>query len=167
MNLKDALISEVKEELASTRKVVARLPASDWAYKPHEKSWEMGGLASHLINVVEWGSMVLREDVTKFSPEFRPWVGKSPEELLAKLEKNATELLGHVRDIDESKLDQTWRLMLGEQEVMAIPRYKALRTFVLNHLIHHRAQLTVYLRLRQVPVPAIYGPSADEQVTFT
>jgi len=167
MNLKDALISEVEEELASTRKVIARLPASDWDFKPHEKSWALGGLASHVINVVEWGSMVLRENVTKFDADFRPWVGNSPEELLAKLEKNADELLGHVRDLDESKLDQTWRLVFGEHEAMAIPRYKALRTFVLNHLIHHRAQLTVYLRLRQVPVPAIYGPSADEQVRFT
>ena len=162
MAIKDALLAEFDHEIATTRKLLERLPEAKLSWKPHVKSFSLGGLATHLANLPTWTSTILNEtsfNMANETPHAQEKTSRS--ELLAAFDENATRARGWM-DRTDAEYMARWSLMRGEHEVFSMPRIAAWRSFVMSHMIHHRGQLSVYLRLNDIPVPAIYGPSADE-----
>ena len=168
MLIREALLPEFDRETANTRKVLERVPKEKADWRPHPKSWDMATLANHLQGTLEWAVVTLTSasfDVA--SPEaghFRAQPVRTREELLALFDKNRAAARAALAAADDEFLMKPWSLVQGSQIIFSMPRVAALRAFVMNHSVHHRGQLTVYLRLKDVPVPALYGPSADEQV---
>ena len=157
----DALISELEQEAATTRRVLERVPNDQLSWKPHAKSMTLGQLAHH----VAWipGAVVeFSAPPTAQEPGFQHPTITSTAELIPALEASVTKAKTLLGAMDDSALTATWRLMDGDHELMAIPRGAFLRSVMLNHWYHHRGQLSVYLRALNVPLPSIYGPSADE-----
>ena len=162
-----SILPEFDQEMARTRKTLERLPAEKLAWKPHEKSMTMGQLATHLINVPTWGQMVLTTPELDINPEGKPLqqppLIKSIEEALKQFDENvATFRTTLAKSHDETFLEN-WSLIANGTKIFTMRRLACIRSMVLNHMIHHRAQLGVYYRLNDIPVPALYGPSADEQ----
>ena len=162
MALKDGILAEFDHEIGSTRKVLERLPDDRLGWKPHAKSMSFGGLATHLGHLPSWGAMILNDA----SYDLAAGPAGVPEktsraEILAAFDAAAASTRAAL-DRTDAELLAPWSLRRGSQEIFTMPRVAAFRTFVLYHMVHHRGQLTVYLRLNDVPVPSIYGPSADE-----
>ena len=162
MAIKDGLLGEYDHEMGTTRKLLERVPDAQLAWKPHEKSMTLGGLATHLANIPRWGGAILNEpsfDLAGAPPnlEARPSVAEILEHFDA-----TTKQTRQWMDRSDAEYLARWSLTRGGQEMFSMPRITAFRSFVLSHSIHHRGQLSVYLRLNDIPVPAIYGPSADE-----
>ncbi|MBP1634722.1 MAG: DinB [Acidobacteria bacterium] len=164
MPLKDALLPDVDRELGATRRLLERLPADRLAWKPHEKSMSLGQLAAHLAGIPRWGALTLQ--TTEYDIAAEPAHGEafgSPGQILALFEEHAGEMRRQLEQgAADGQLLARWTLKKDGQEIFSLPRVSALRTLVMNHLIHHRGQLTVYLRLLGVPLPPTYGPTADE-----
>lgn len=165
--IRDALLPEFDHEMASTRKVLERCPEDKYGWKPHAKSFSMAGLATHIANMIGWTADVIEKDNFDIAPVGAPPYKEEPaasrQELLEKFDKNVAAARAALAGAGDEDLAKTWSLLSGGQTLFSMPRIVCIRSFVMNHTIHHRAQLTVYLRLNDVPVPAIYGPSADEQ----
>ncbi len=165
--IRDALLPEFDQEMANTRKVLERCPEDKYGWKPHPKSFSMGSLATHIANMTGWTVDVIEKDSFDFAPPGAPPYKEEPvtsrQELLAAFDKQAAAARAALATASDEHLAKTWSLLGGGVTVFSMPRMVCIRSFVMNHTIHHRAQLTVYLRLNDVPVPAIYGPSADEQ----
>ncbi len=162
MSVIDALVTELDQELASTRRVLQAIPADQLSYRPHEKSFSLGDLGVHVANIGTWGATTLRTeelDTSTFDPPASP---TSPEEFLTAFDANAKDFREALAAATPEALAVPWTLRTGDQTHFTLPRAAVLRSFVLNHLYHHRGQLTVYLRLIGAPVPGVYGPSADE-----
>lgn len=162
MAIKDALLTDYDHEMGTTRKLLERLPDDKLSWKPHEKSMSLGGLATHLIQIPRWAGTILNEpffDLAGAPPD--PQEKTSRAEILASFDETRTRTRAAMDKTDAEYLSP-WTLKRGGQEMFSVPRVSAFRSFVLHHLIHHRGQLSVYLRLNDVPVPSIYGPSADE-----
>jgi len=162
MAIKDTLLAEYDHEVATTRRLLDRIPDTQLGWKPHEKSMSLAGIATHLANIPNWGVMILDGpsfDLAGAPPNLAE--RGSREEILSAFDESTRETRARMHKSDEEYLAQ-WKLTRGGQEMFTMPRSAAFRTFVLYHLVHHRGQLSVYLRLNDVPVPAIYGPSADE-----
>jgi uncharacterized damage-inducible protein DinB len=162
MALKDALLAEYDHEMGTTRKLLERLPDDKLAWQPHPKSMSLAGLATHLSNLPNWGGIILNDvsfDLANAPPPLQPKGSRA--EILAAFDAAAQQTRARL-DKTDAELTAPWSLTRGGQEVFTLPRAAAFRTFVLYHLVHHRGQLSVYLRLHDVPLPAIYGPSADE-----
>jgi uncharacterized damage-inducible protein DinB len=158
-----SLINEMKNEIDSTRKCLERLPAESFSWKPHEKSMELGRLASHIAEMFGWTKPTIQNSELDFATmDYKPFEPKTTAELVEFLEKQATEALETLADTPDEAFMETWSLRNGEQVYFTLPKVAVMRSFVLNHIYHHRGQLTVYMRLLDVPVPGIYGPSADE-----
>jgi uncharacterized damage-inducible protein DinB len=159
----ETMLGELQQEAATTKRVLQRVPADKLAWKPHPKSMSLGQLAMHVATIPGGISKLAQVDEFEVNPaNFNQPVPKDAAEILAALEasvKTAEEYLGGV---SESAALGNWRAMVNGKEVMAMPRAAMLRALMLNHWYHHRGQLSVYLRLLEVPVPTIYGPSADE-----
>ena len=161
---KDALYEDLEFELGLTRKVLERLPEQQFAWKPHEKSMHLGQLAAHVANLVNWLALAIERD------EFDLAANPPPDrrgpttnaELLATFDKNVAAARAAFAKLDDASLDRPWTLRMGERVIKTLPRRSVIRIMSLSHMIHHRAQLLVYLRLLNVPVPGVYGPSADE-----
>lgn len=167
MPLSAALLPEFDHEWANSRKTLERIPEEKFGWKPHEKSWAMGGLATHLANILAWVNFTLDRDSLDLAPPGQPSVGPTPAaksraDLLATFDKNLTAARAAIAGASDEHLFMPWSLLKGGKTVITLPRIAVLRSFVMNHSIHHRAQLGVYLRLNNLPVPSIYGPSADE-----
>lgn len=161
MTLTQALISELQHEARVTEKVLERVPADRFSWKPHEKSRSLGALAVHIAATPMGIAQMLDSDEAA-PPNAPDTLPSSTEELLAihrESIKKATETL---ESWDDDRLMQEWRMVPGGQTVMAQPRIAMVRSLMMSHLYHHRGQLSVYLRLLDIPVPPIYGPSADE-----
>lgn len=160
-----ALLPEFDQEMAGTRKTLERVPEAAFGWKPHARSFSMGDLATHVAHVPTWMSMTLDRDAFDVSPDGEPVKfppATSVAELLEQYDRGVAEARASLeRTTDETFLG-SWSLLANGQALFSMPRAAVVRSFVMNHLIHHRAQLTVYLRLNDVPVPALYGPSADE-----
>jgi uncharacterized damage-inducible protein DinB len=162
MGIKEGLMAEYDHEVASTRKLIERVPAEKLAWKPHPKSMTLGGLALHIANLSTWTDVILQKesfDLAEAPPNLPE--PDSPAVILT-LFQRATIAARALLDRTDPEFLALWTLKREGQEMFTLPRVAAFRTFVLNHIIHHRGQLTVYLRLNDIPVPAIYGPSADE-----
>ena len=154
---------DFEHELAGARRVLERVPEEHLAWKPHPKSFSLGELATHVATIPFWGTMTLQTEELDFAqPQPPNPVATSREELLARFDKNAADALAAMEAAEPAAFGQPWTLRVGEKVIFSQPRAGVMRGFVISHLIHHRAQLAVYLRLLDVPVPALYGPSADE-----
>jgi uncharacterized damage-inducible protein DinB len=165
MSIRDSLLPEYDHELATTRRVLERVP-EDFSWKPHDKSMTLGQLAGHVANIPFWCSAVLNEpfyNLTEADIETRREPPASREALLRDFDTKAGAARASLASISDAEMVAPWSLKKEGQVIFTLPRVAAVRSFVMNHLIHHRGQLTVYLRLKDVPVPSIYGPSADEQ----
>ncbi|MBC8029675.1 MAG: DinB family protein [Pyrinomonadaceae bacterium] len=166
MGLSESILPEFDHEMANTRKTLERVPhdKSDW--KPHEKSMGMGDLATHLGNIPTWVNYTIDQDSLDLAPGGEPLPSaeppKSQEELLATFDSNTAKARAAIAGVSDAELFKPWTLMSNGNTILTMPKIAVLRSFVMNHLIHHRAQLGVYLRLNDIPVPSIYGPSADE-----
>ena len=157
----DVLLQELDQEARTTRRVLERVPGDQLAWKPHEKSMSLGQLALHVATVPGNVAEIAAKrtfTVTKFTQAS----AASSAELLPALEESVAKARRLLGGMDDAELAETWRMSNGDRELMAIPRGALLRTVMLNHWYHHRGQLSVYLRELNVPVPSIYGPSADE-----
>ena len=162
MAVKDALLAEFDHEMGTTRKLLERIPDAQLGWKPHEKSMSLGGLATHLANLPHWGGTILDDpsfDLAGGPPNVAE--RSSRAEILAAFDDATKDTRARMHKTD-AEYAGLWTLKRGGHEMFSMPRAAAFRSFVLNHIIHHRGQLSVYLRLNNVPVPAIYGPSADE-----
>jgi uncharacterized damage-inducible protein DinB len=162
MALKDGLLAEYDHEIATTRKLLERLPDDKLSWKPHEKSMSLGGLATHLASIPNWGTTILNDpffDLAGSPPNLE--ARTSSAGILAAFDESTKRTRASMDKTDPEYLSM-WALKRGGQEMFSMPRLNAFRSFVLYHLVHHRGQLSVYLRLNNIPVPAIYGPSADE-----
>lgn len=164
MSINEALLGELNYEIISARKVLERIPADKFDWKPHEKSMSMGVLANHLADIFAWYKMVLETDELDFAANsYAPKAASDTEELTAIFDANVAAAQESLVKAEAAEFTKTWTLRSGEHVIFTLPKTSTLRTFVANHLIHHRGQLSVYLRLNDIPVPSIYGPSADEQ----
>lgn len=165
MPITDALLPEYDHEMATTRRLVDRVPEGDFPWKPHEKSMSFGELCHHLANLPLWCSTVL--DASSFDVatggDFRPKLPASRNALLDEFDTRVAAARASLAGRTDAELLVPWTLRNGDQDIFTMPRVSAIRSFVMNHSIHHRGQLSVYLRLRNIPVPPIYGPTADEQ----
>lgn len=167
MAIKDALLPEFDFEMDKARKTLERVPDETLGWKPHEKSGTMGWLAAHIAEIPGWATVAISQDTFDMAPPgtppYQPPKPVSRQEILDTFDKNVAAARAAITGAGDDQLKQKWALLKGGQEILSMPRVAVLRSFVMNHLIHHRAQLGVYLRMNNVPVPAIYGPSADEQ----
>lgn len=163
MSINQAFIGELDYELISTRKLLKRIPADKFDWKPHEKSMSMGIQANHLADLFSWYKVTMEQDELDFASGYEQPKATSGEELTAILDKNFAEANESLQKADPSVFTKDWTLRSGEHIIFTMPKAAVLRTFVMNHIIHHRAQLAVYLRLNDIPVPSMYGPSADEK----
>jgi uncharacterized damage-inducible protein DinB len=162
MVIKDALLAEYDHEMGITRKLLERLPDDKLAWRPHEKSMALGELASHLGNIPNWAGNILGDasfDLAAAPPNQTPKASRA--EILA-LFDDSTKKTRALMNKSDAEYMAPWSLKRGGQDMFSMPRFAAFRSFVLSHTIHHRGQLSVYLRLNQIPVPPIYGPTADE-----
>ena len=166
MAISQMILPEFDHEMANTRKTLERVPDDKFDWKPHEKSTSLGGLATHLANIPSWTKNTFEADELDLMPAGAepPHMeqAKSTAEVLAAFDKNVAAARAALEKAADDSWRENWTLRMGEKKIFTIPRAGVMRGFVMNHLIHHRAQLGVYLRLLDVPVPSIYGPSADE-----
>jgi uncharacterized damage-inducible protein DinB len=162
MAIKDALLPEFDHEMATARKVIERVPEDKFGYKPHDKSMTMGRLASHIAEMSDWATNGITQDTLDISGGYKPFEAKSSAELLAAFDKSVAGARSAIAGASDETFMKNWSMTSGDKTLMSMPKIAVVRTFVLNHVIHHRGQLSVYLRLNNVPVPSIYGPSADE-----
>ena len=164
MTISELLLPEFDQEMASTRRLLERVPEEKFAWKPHAKSFSMGDLASHVVNMLQWTVDTMEKpefDLAGVTPEAMNKAAKNRAELLAWFDANVSNARAALQKSD-ADYQVPWTLKKGSQVFFTMPRYTCVRSFCLNHIIHHRAQLTVYLRENDVPVPGLYGPSADE-----
>jgi uncharacterized damage-inducible protein DinB len=165
MAIKDALLPEFDHEMGTTRRVLERVPEGEFAWKPHEKSYSLGQLAGHVASIPTWVEHILRNSVFDVSSagDTRPKLPESLATILADFDKNVKAARAGIAATGDSEMLAPWTFQNAGQVIFTMPRAATLRSFIMNHLIHHRGQLTVYLRLKNVPVPPVYGPTADEQ----
>jgi uncharacterized damage-inducible protein DinB len=166
MQISDALLPEFDQEMAGTRKALERCPEDKFDFTPHPKSFKMASLATHIVNMVGWTTDTIDKDSFDFAPPGAPPYKEEPvksrKELLERFDKNVVAARVAIAGASDSHLLAPWALLEGGKTLFSMPRIACIRSFIMNHTIHHRAQLCVYLRLLDVPVPALYGPSADE-----
>ena len=161
------LLSDFRHELATTRRLLERLPDEHLGWKPHAKSMSLGALATHVVNLVLWQVMTLERDVFDLAgvPPTEPFSSRAA--LLGAFDERVARLYEVLAEADEEALAQPWTLRKGEAVLFEMPRATVLRGVGgLRHIVHHRGQLSVYLRLLDVPVPPLYGPTADEPASF-
>jgi uncharacterized damage-inducible protein DinB len=166
MTVGESLLPEFDHEMKSTRATLERVPEDKFGWKPHPKSMPLGNLAIHLARLPTWAVDTVERDSLDLSPPggapSHPPQPNTVEEILALFDKNASAARSAIAGASDEHLFKPWSLLKGGETLLTFPRVAVLRSFVMNHSIHHRAQLGVYLRLNDVPVPALYGPSADE-----
>jgi uncharacterized damage-inducible protein DinB len=167
MALSDSLLPEFDQEMAATRKSLARVPDDKFDWKPHAKSMTVRQLTTHLALFPSWMIDTLEKDSFDYAPlegeAYKPPAMNSHQDLLETFDRDVAKAREALKGSSDAQLMAIWSLLAGGKTIFSMPRIAVLRGMVMNHMIHHRAQLGVYLRLNDVPVPAIYGPSADEQ----
>jgi uncharacterized damage-inducible protein DinB len=163
--IRDALLPELDQELASTRALLASVPEAKTAFRPHPRSWTLGELSLHLANLLTWLPMTLKTSELDLDPpagpRFVPPRFESAAATLRMFDETARAARAALAAASDADLAVPWTLKKRGQAMFTLPRAACVRSFVMNHLIHHRGQLTVYLRMCDVPLPPIYGPTAD------
>jgi uncharacterized damage-inducible protein DinB len=164
MSVSKSLIAEIKSEAANTRKILERVPVEKNSWKPHAKSMALGRLAYHVAELPGWVTMVMATDELDWAKfEYKPTVAETTAELLEQLDDHVEQAIAILETCEDSDFDKMWSMRNGEHIYFTLPKSVALRTFALSHNYHHRAQLGVFLRLLDIPVPGMYGPTADEE----
>jgi uncharacterized damage-inducible protein DinB len=162
MALIDGMLQELEHEAQTTRRVLERVPDNKLTWRPHERARTLGELALHVAIVPGGVAELVAGPSPAQAPQFIDPSPKSASELIPALDQSIAKAKSLLGPMDDATLMSTWRLMRGDREVLAVPRAALVRSIMLNHWYHHRGQLTVYLRELGVPIPSIYGPSADE-----
>ena len=166
MKISDMFLPEFDQEMTTARKTLERIPEDKLGWKPHEKSMTLGRLAGHVAELAGWAVPTLTQDSLDIAPPgqppLQPTVATSRKQVLDIFDKNREESRKAIAAISNDEFMKSWTLLRGGQTVMTMPKIAILRSFCINHVIHHRAQLGVYLRLNNIAVPSVYGPSADE-----
>lgn len=164
MAIKDVFIEELKQESVSTKKMLERVPFDHKDWKPHEKSMSIGRLATHIAELPHWVTDCIQSSEYDFaSKPFNPYTASSQEELIGIFHKNMDKALDDLEAVTDEQLNRHWTLRRGDFIIRSAEKRKIIRSMCIDHFIHHRGQLSVYLRLLNVPVPGMYGPSADER----
>ncbi len=166
MTIAESLLPEFDQEMANTRKALERVPDDKLSWKPHPKSFTMGALAQHIALMAGWG----KETITLESfdvappgaPPYQPPPMNSTKDILDIFDKGSAAARAALASATDEQMMKPWSLLSGGKPMFTMPRVAVFRGMLMNHCIHHRGQLTVYLRLNDIPVPSIYGPSADE-----
>jgi uncharacterized damage-inducible protein DinB len=161
MTISEMLLPEFDQEIANTRKILDCVPEDKFTWKPHDKSMALGRLASHVADIPQWAVRVIEVDKLEMAPGAKPFVAETKAELLEALDKHAGAARKAIAGASDEHLANIWTFVFAGHTLFAIPRTAALRSMMMSHIIHHRGQLGVYLRLNDVPIPGMYGPSAD------
>lgn len=168
MSRAQALISELDYEMATTRRMLERLPEARLAWQPHAKSMTLGRLGTHLAEIPRWGKRILAQDAYDLpplgAPRAEPATLGSRADILRSFDESVAALRELLAAKSDEELKKPWSLLNRGATLVTLPKGAAVRSMVLNHSIHHRGQLSVYLRLNDVPLPAVYGPTADEGI---
>ncbi len=166
MTISEALLPEFDREMENTRKTLERVPTDKLGWKPHQKSFAMGQLATHLTELPMWSKATFENDSVDIapvgSPPYQRVVPKTASKIVEAFVRHAAAARSAMIAASDADFMKPWTLLKAGQPLFTMPKIAVYRGFVMNHMIHHRAQLTVYLRLNDIPVPALYGPSADE-----
>jgi uncharacterized damage-inducible protein DinB len=162
MTFSESLLPEFEEEMKNTRKLLECVPDGEFDYQPHRKSMTLGRLASHVAEMPSWTMFTLDREVLELEPDFKPELAGSRAELLAGFDKHVREAREKIAAASDEDWAKIWTFKYAGQTILSMPRSAVMRFSVMNHLIHHRAQLGVFLRLNDIPIPGMYGPSADE-----
>ena len=164
--IRESLLPEFDHEMAITRRTLQHISQDKLAWRPHEKSWTLAGLSTHIADLCNWGTQTLQGDSIDLEPNGIPWKpnpeAASVAELLERFDKSNTAMRALLADATDERLLGVWSLLKNGKTMMTMPRLAVVRTWILNHIVHHRGQLSVYLRLTGSTVPSIYGPSADD-----
>lgn len=156
-------LAELKQESASTKKILERVPLDKTTWKPHEKSMTLGRLATHIAENSQWISRIIKTDEIDFSKmDFKKTVADNTEQLLAIFQSHLDAAITDLEKTEDEELEDIWTVRHGDSILFELPKKVAIRSWAFSHTFHHRGQLSVYLRLLDIPVPGIYGPSADE-----
>jgi uncharacterized damage-inducible protein DinB len=168
MTIGQTMLGEFDQEMQNTRKILECIPDDKWNWKPHDKSGTVGWLASHVATLPGWATMTINTEELDYAPvdgpSFQPPKVGNRKEALEVFDKEVAAARAALASVSDQEIMKGWKLLAGGQEVMTLPRVACIRGFVMNHLIHHRAQLGVYYRLLDISVPGLYGPSADENL---
>jgi len=163
MSIAQPLIEELTQEAAATRILLERVPEAHWEWTPHPKSMSIAYLASHMAESLGWTAGALAQDELEMDMDaYQPFVADNKAAMLSAFDDNLAAALEVLKGQSDERMLALWRMTAKGTALLEMPRVAVVRVFVLNHLIHHRGQLTVYLRLKDVPLPSIYGPTADE-----
>jgi len=163
MTIGEGFLLELKQEAIPTKKLLERVPFDKAEFKPHTKSMPLGKLAVHAVDTISWIPFTLNSDGIDFAVnEYKPFVPKDHAGLLAHLDKAVKEAKEALASASDEKMAELWTMRAGDTVYFSLPKSVVLRTYCFNHLVHHRAQLGVYLRLLDVSLPNVYGPTADE-----
>jgi uncharacterized damage-inducible protein DinB len=162
MAIAEGLLAELEQESLTTRRVLERVPQQHLSWKPHPKSMSLGQLALHVATVPGNVAELASRDNIPEPPAFVQQEAQTAAELVPALTASVAKARHHLGGLDDAAMTATWRLLSGGRELLAMPRAAFARAIMLNHWYHHRGQLLVYLRLLDIPVPSVYGPTADE-----
>lgn len=169
MTIAENILPEFDMEMAGTRKVLERIPDERLDWKAHEKSNSIGWVASHLVEIPGWVEGTLTQDVWDINPPggepYRTTLLTSRQEILDSFDANVATARKRIAEAPDEEFGKSWSLLAAGETLLTMPKLSVIRTWVLNHTIHHRAHLCVYLRLNDIPVPGLYGPSGDESPT--
>ncbi len=167
MTISEMLLPEFDHEMKVTRNLLQRVPVEKADWKPHQKSMLLGRLAGHVAELPAWAGRVVTTEMIDIGPmvagQYKPYIPESQADLLEKFDQNVAEARQALAGASDEHFGQSWSLQINGQPVESGTRLQMIRLMSMNHLVHHRAQLGVYLRLNEVPLPAMYGPSADER----
>ena len=166
MSIKQALLIELEREKENTLRMLKVLKNDAFGWKPHEKSMSLGELANHVVELHGWMSFVIEKDSFNFHTDYIPSALSTADDLIKALENHHEKNKSAIDSMDDTEVFKNWALKAGDHVIAEMPKTGAIRFIVNNHLIHHRGQMTVYLRMLDIPVPGIYGPSADDKRTM-
>jgi len=166
MRISEMLLPEFDQEMTNTRNLLQRVPAGKADYKPHDKSMTLGRVAGHIAELPSFFTRIVDTEfvdlMSMMSEGYQPLVSSSADELVRTFDNNVKAAREALMRASDEHLSQVWSLKFGEKIVASAPKLQMIRSMCMNHIVHHRAQLGVYLRLNDIPLPAMYGPSADE-----
>lgn len=163
MSIKQALLIELEKEKDNSKRMIERLTPEHFSWKPHTKSMSLGELSNHIVELHNWVDLVITKSSFDFHTDYVPSKCETADELIALLEKGYAVNKFAIEQMDEAVVFENWTLKAGDHVIASLPKTAAIRFIVANHLIHHRGQLSVYMRMLDIPVPGVYGPSADDK----